>query len=358
MVRVLVTGGAGYVGSHCTKALAARGHEPIVFDSLVNGHREFVRWGPLIEGDIRDSEALKAAFTTHKVEAVMHFAALAYVGESVAQPGRYYDVNVCGMRALLDAMTSAGVPSIVFSSSCAVYGEVQRASITETAIPDPINPYGFTKLVCERMMRDFAAAHGLRSLALRYFNAAGADPEGELGEDHAPETHLIPLVLDAALGRRESISVFGADYPTPDGTPVRDFVHVADLAAAHVSALERLLSGQAPAALNLGTGRGASVREVIETATRVTGLHIRVLEVHRRPGDPHLLVADPSLARAELGWTARRDLEAIVGDAWCWHQKRFGGEANAASSGSNHALMRSGNRPVFSSKGNASHVAE
>jgi UDP-glucose-4-epimerase GalE len=238
MARILITGGAGYVGSHCAKALSASGHEGIVFDNLLFGHREFVRWGELVEGDIRDAAALDAVFNVQQIDAVMHFAALAYVGESVKAPGLYYDVNVNGTRVLLDAMVRADVRAIVFSSSCAIYGEPDRIPIVESTRPNPINPYGFTKLACERMLDDFERAYGLKSVRLRYFNAAGADPTAEIGEDHRQETHLIPLVLDAALGRTSEIQVFGTDYQTPDGTAIRDYVHVSDLARAHVLAAQ------------------------------------------------------------------------------------------------------------------------
>src|SRR5262249_35270029 len=225
MARILITGGAGYVGSHCAKALAAAGHDGVVFDNLLFGHREFVRWGSLTEGDIRDGEALDAVFSAYRFDAVLHFAALCYVGESVTTPGLYYDVNVNGALTLLDAMVRAGVRSIIFSSSCAIYGAPDNMPIGEHTAPNPINPYGFTKFVCERMMDDFGRAHGIRSARLRYFNAAGADPTAEIGEHHDPETHLIPLVLDAASGKRPDVTVFGIDYPTPDGTAVRDYVH-------------------------------------------------------------------------------------------------------------------------------------
>jgi UDP-arabinose 4-epimerase len=325
MARILITGGAGYVGSHCAKALAAAGHDGVVFDNLLFGHREFVRWGPLIEGDVRDASALEAAFSKYRFDAAMHFAALAYVGESVSVPGRYYDVNVHGTRTLLDAMVRAGVRSIVFSSSCAIYGEPDSMPISEHAVPDPINPYGFSKLVCERMMGDFGRAHGIKSARLRYFNAAGADPTAEVGEDHDPETHLIPLVLDAASGRRPDVTVFGTDYPTPDGTAVRDYIHVDDLARAHVLALEYLLDNGETIAVNLGTGHGASVRQVIDTAQRVTGLEIAAHDASRRTGDPPVLVADPKKASEVLGWAPQRsDLAAIITDAWYWHNKRFG----------------------------------
>src|SRR6516165_8643618 len=306
MARVLITGGAGYVGSHCTKSLAAARHEGVVFDNLLFGHREFARWGPLIEGDIRDATALDAVFSAYRFDAVMHFAALAYVGESVTAPGRYYDVNVNGTRTLLDAMVRAGVTSIVFSSSCAIYGEPDVIPISERTLPNPINPYGFTKLVCEQMMDDFGLAHALKSVRLRYFNAAGADPTAEIGEDHDPETHLIPLVLDAASGKRADVTVFGTDYPTPDGTAVRDYVHVDDLARAHVLALQHLLNKGDTVAVNLGTGQGASVRQVIDTARRITGREIVARDASRRAGDPPILVADPKKAGELLAWVPQR----------------------------------------------------
>jgi UDP-glucose 4-epimerase len=279
----------------------------------------------LIEGDIRNASALDAVFSAYRFDAVMHFAALAYVGESVVAPGRYYDVNVGGTRTLLDAMVRAAVRPIVFSSSCAVYGAPDAMPISEGTVPNPINPYGFSKLVCERMMDDFGRAHGLKSARLRYFNAAGADPTAEIGEDHNPETHLIPLVLDAASGRRPDITVFGTDYPTPDGTAVRDYVHVCDLARAHVLALEYLLHDGDTIAINLGSGLGASVREVIGTARRITGREIAVRDASRRAGDPPVLVADAKKASEVLGWMPQHsDLAAIITDAWRWHSKRFG----------------------------------
>lgn len=281
--------------------------------------------GPLVEGDVRDAAALERAFRAYRFDAVMHFAALAYVGESVTDPGKYYDVNVNGTRVLLDAMARADVGAIVFSSSCAVYGVPARVPIVEATPPAPINPYGMSKHICERMMEDFGVAHGLRSMRLRYFNAAGAEPAAMIGEDHSPETHLIPLVLDAASGRRASIAVFGNDYPTADGSAIRDYIHVGDLAAAHVAAIDRLLAGGASGALNLGTGRGASVKEVIATARRITGRAIAALDAPRRAGDPPELVADASAALGALGWTPRRsDLATILEDAWRWHQRRFG----------------------------------
>jgi UDP-arabinose 4-epimerase len=325
MARILITGGAGYVGSHCAKALAAAGHEGVVFDSLLFGHRKFVRWGPLIEGDIRNAAALDAVFSAHQFDAVMHFAALAYVGESVTAPGRYYDVNVNGTWTLLDAMVRAGVRSIVFSSSCSIYGEPDTIPISERMVLNPINPYGFTKLVCEHMMDDFGRAHGLKSARLRYFNAAGADPAAEIGEDHDPETHLIPLVLDAASGKRPDVTVFGTDYPTPDGTAVRDYVHVCDLADAHVLALEYLLDNGDNLAVNLGTGQGSSVRQVVDMVRRITGREVIARDAPRRAGDPPALVADPKKAGEVLGWAPQHsDLATMITDAWRWHNKRRG----------------------------------
>ena len=324
MARILITGGAGYVGSHCAKALASSGHEAVVFDNLSSGHRQFVRWGELMEGDVRDADTLDAVFSARRVDAVMHFAALAYVGESITVPGRYYDINVGGTRTLLDAMVRAGVRAIVFSSSCAIYGEPDRIPIVESTRPDPINPYGFTKIVCERMMDDFGRAYGIKSARLRYFNAAGADPAGKIGEDHTPETHLIPLVLNAALGVIPAVEVYGTDYQTPDGTAIRDYVHVSDLGRAHVAALEHLLRGGDTIAVNLASGRGASVREVIDMGRKITGLQIDARDAPRRPGDPPMLVADASLAEDLLGWSAERsDLATIIGDAWRWHKTRL-----------------------------------
>ncbi len=328
MARILVTGGAGYVGSHVTKLLAAKGHESVVFDNLTRGHAELVRWGELILGDIRDAKALDTVFEKYEFDAVMHFAALAYVGESVVQPDIYYDVNICGTRSLLDAMIRAGVKKIVFSSTCAVYGEPDHIPIAEDSTLAPVNPYGFTKLACERMMDDYDQAFGLRSVRLRYFNAAGADINGEIGEWHEPETHLIPLVLDAASGRREKISIFGFDYPTLDGTAIRDYIHVEDLADAHVRALDCLLDGGKTIALNLGTGEGISVKRVIETATRITEKEISAHYTERRAGDPARLIANPRKAQRILGWKARSSsLTEIIQTAWAWHQSHFKGAA-------------------------------
>lgn len=322
--NVLVTGGAGYVGSHCCKALAAAGFVPVVFDNLSTGHRDFVKWGPLVEGDIRDLAAVAETIQRLRPVAVMHFAALALVGESVRNPGRYWEVNVGGTLTVLEAMRHHTVDKLVFSSSCAVYGEPSYTPITEDAPKLPTNPYGATKLAAERIMDDFDAAHGLKSLRLRYFNAAGADPKGEIGEDHNPESHLVPLVLDAALGLRPEITILGNDYPTEDGTPVRDYVHVCDLASAHVKALEFLLNGGATTSVNLGTGLGSSVAAVIAASERIVGHRIPIGVGPRRDGDPARLVADPQKAAGLLGWHATlSELDRLVGDAWAWHQNRF-----------------------------------
>ncbi len=323
MARLLITGGAGYVGSHCVKALAAAGHECVVYDSLFRGHREFVKWGPLIEGDVRDAEQLAQVFGAHAFDAVLHFAALAYVGESVREPDRYRDVNENGTRTLLTAMRNARVTRIVFSSTCAVYGQPETMPITERTPYNPMSPYGETKLACERMMDTFDRDNGFKSVRLRYFNAAGADPTGAIGEWHEPETHLIPLVLDAASGKREVVEIYGADFPTPDGTAIRDYVHVTDLADAHHRALNYLLHGGQTVALNLGTGRGVSVREVIQAAEKVTGRSVPYRTVGRREGDPPELVAEPSEAKRILEWSARvQGIEQTITDAWRWHKTR------------------------------------
>ena len=330
MATVLVTGGAGYVGSHACKALAHAGHLPVTFDNLATGWRDSVRFGPLVEGDLLDPDAIAAALAAHRPAAILHFAALSTVGESVTQPDLYWRNNVAGSLNLFAAARDAGIGAVVFSSTCATYGDTGGADLSETDPQQPINAYGATKLAVERMLADFEIAFGMRSVIFRYFNAAGADPEGEIGEDHRPETHLVPLVLDAASGRREDITVFGSDYPTPDGTCIRDYVHVCDLADAHVRGLARLLDGGSSLAVNLGSGSGHSVREVIDTAARVTGLVIPVREGDRREGDPPRLVSGSTLAEAELGWTCQRgDLDSIISDAWNWHQR--GGYASRAA---------------------------
>ena len=319
---VLVTGGAGYIGSHACKALAGAGFQPVVFDNLSRGHREAVRWGPLVEGDLADRQRLCAALIEHKVEAVMHFAAYAYVGESVTDPALYYRNNLGGTLSLLEAMREAGVGEIVFSSTCATYGIPDGVPIREDAPQRPVNPYGETKLAIERALHWYAAAYGLRSVSLRYFNAAGADPEGEIGEHHEPETHLVPLVLQAALGHGPHIEIYGTDYPTPDGTAIRDYVHVCDLAIAHLRALERLRGGGGSAAVNLGTGQGHSVREVIAAAELASGRKVPARAAPRRPGDPPALVADPSLAGEILGWHPQHsDLDTIIRTSLAWHTR-------------------------------------
>jgi UDP-glucose 4-epimerase len=323
---ILVTGGAGYIGSHAVQALQNAGYEAIVLDNLVYGHREFVEQAlgaKLIVGDISDRALLDEVFATHEITAVMHFAAYAYVGESVSDPAKYYRNNVVGTLTLLEAMLAASVKTIVFSSTCATYGVPQSVPVTEDQPQNPINPYGRTKLMVEKILADFDKAYGLRSICFRYFNAAGADPAGLLGEDHSPETHILPLVLLTAMGKRESFSILGTDYPTPDGTCIRDFIHVADLAQAHVLGLEQLLKSGESDVFNLGNGNGFSVREVIETAKLVTGQPIKVTEGDRRPGDPPILVGSGEKARRILGWQPQyADLKEILLHAWNWHQQR------------------------------------
>jgi UDP-glucose-4-epimerase GalE len=317
-VSILIVGGAGYIGSQTAKRVAQAGLAPVVFDNLVYGHRWAVKWGPLVEGDLADGALIARVLKEHAVTAVVHFAAYAYVGESVTHPRKYYRNNVAGTLNLLDAMVDAGVRDIVFSSTCAVYGEPVRVPIDEQHPRSPVNPYGETKLAIERALAWYQRAYPLRFAALRYFNAAGADPDGELGEDHAPETHLIPLAIAAARGGAP-LQIFGTDYPTPDGTAIRDYIHVQDLAGAHVAALARLRDGAGSLTVNLGTGRGCSVREVIAAVEKVSGKKVWAREAGRRAGDPPALVADPRLAAEVLGWRARLpDIEAMVEHAWRW----------------------------------------
>lgn len=320
---VLVTGGAGYIGSHACKALAKAGYTPIAFDNLIYGHRAAVRWGPLEEGDILDRRRLDDVLEKYRPAAVMHFAAYAYVGESVSDPGKYYRNNVAGTINLLEALRDHDIDKVIFSSTCATYGVPQRNPIPDDHPQHPINPYGNSKLMIEQVLRDFDAAHGIRSISLRYFNAAGADPDTEIGEDHDPETHLIPLVLDAAAGKRPYVTVFGNDYETPDGTCIRDYIHVTDLAEAHVLALGSLEKEATTTAYNLGNGQGFSVNEVINTAHHVTGHAIPVKFGARRPGDPPKLVGDASRATAALGWRPRfGSLQDIIATAWEWHLRK------------------------------------
>ena len=320
---VLVTGGAGYIGSHACKVLAKEGYRPIAFDNLSSGHAWAAKWGPLERGDILDRTALDRAIEKHRPSACLHFAAFAYVGESVLNPGKYYRNNVAGSLTLLEALRDHGVDKFVLSSTCATYGTADAVPIDETLPQAPINAYGASKLMVERMLADFHVAHRLRSVALRYFNAAGADPDVEIGEDHDPETHLVPLVLDAACGDREAITIFGDDYETPDGTCVRDYIHVTDLAEAHVLALKALEQGLAHRAFNLGNGQGYSVREVIASVERVTGLPVPARLGERRPGDPARLISNSTRAASELQWRPRiTGLDDIISTAWEWHKRR------------------------------------
>jgi UDP-glucose-4-epimerase GalE len=316
-MRVLVTGGAGYIGSHTCKVLASYGYEPVVFDNLSRGHRHNVKWGPFIEGDLLDRASLIRAFEEYRPSAAVHFAALAYVGESVQNPLSYYRNNFCGSLNLVETMTDFECPSLVFSSTCAVYGLSDGDAIQEHHPKNPINPYGHSKRMVEQLLEDCANVHGLRSVSLRYFNAAGAHPDGDLTEEHEPETHIIPLVLQTAAGLRDAIEVYGTDYPTPDGTAVRDYIHVCDLAEAHVAALRYLEGGGATTAVNLGTGNGHSVLAVVGAVERVTGLPVEVRTAGRRPGDPPVLVAKAESAARVLNWTPRYvDLDETVRTAW------------------------------------------
>lgn len=320
-MRILVTGGAGYIGSHTCKQLARSGHVPVVYDNFSRGHRWAVRFGPLVEGDLLDRNLLTSTLRDQAIDAVIHFAAVALVGESVQRPGFYYQTNVAGSLSLLQAMHDAGVGKLVFSSTCATYG-LPRSSLLDEEHPQvPVNPYGASKLMVERMIQDFCAAHSLSAIALRYFNAAGADPEGELGEVHDPETHLIPNVLRALTGEIGALQLYGQDYDTPDGTCVRDYIHVNDLADAHLRALNHLSHHSGWAAYNLGTGAGNSVLEVIRTVEEVSGRKVPVEQHPRRPGDPSYLVADASRARTHLGWEPHFSLRQSVEHAWAWQQK-------------------------------------
>ncbi len=327
-MAILVTGGAGYIGSHSVLALQQEGYEVVILDNLIYGHKDIVETAleaKLIVGDTQDEPLLKKIFTEYKIDAVIHFAAYAYVGESVNNPAKYYQNNVVGTLTLLKAMLEADINKFVFSSTCATYGIPKTTPIVEDQPQHPINPYGSSKLMVERILQDFDLAYDFRSVCLRYFNAAGADPGGRLGEDHNPETHLIPLVLQTALGNRESISIFGTDYDSPDGSCVRDYIHVSDLAQAHVLALKYLLNNGKTDVFNLGNGNGFSVKQVIETARKVTGNKIKTVECQRRPGDPPILVGSGDKAKNILDWKPKYSaLEDIVSHAWQWHQKRHG----------------------------------
>jgi UDP-glucose 4-epimerase len=322
MTKTLITGGAGYIGSHAAKALASLDREVVVLDSLVAGHRDFLKWGEFEEGDLADTTFLKDVFAKHDISEVLHFAAFIAVGESVEKPGMYYGNNVRNTLNLLDAMMEAGVKRMVFSSTAAVYGEPITNVIAEDHPLSPLSPYAWSKRMIEQILADYGRAYGLKHICLRYFNAAGADPSGEVGERHQPETHLIPLILQAALGLRDNITIFGTDYPTPDGTCLRDYIHVTDLADAHVRALDYLGSGGDSGAFNLGNGNGFSVREIIAVAREITGRDIVVAEAARRPGDSPALVSSSIAARETLGWEPRLgDIREIIRTAWDWHQK-------------------------------------
>lgn len=321
-MKVLVVGGAGYIGSHMVKMLAMAGHDVVTLDNLSNGYRDAVKYGEFVEGNIADSSLLDQLFSKYTFDGVMHFASYIQVGESVEKPSMYYRNNVSNTQTLLDAMLEHGINKFIFSSTAATFGEPEYTPIDEKHPQKPINPYGHSKLMVEQILRDYDHAYGLKSVSLRYFNAAGADPEGELGERHIPETHLIPLVLQAASGRRDSITIFGNDYDTTDGTCVRDYIHINDLCSAHLLGLEHLVAGGESRAYNMGNGQGYSIKEVIDVAKTVTGTDFEVKSGERRDGDPARLVADSSLLQKELGWKpAFTDLQSIIRHAWEWEKK-------------------------------------
>ena len=319
---VLVVGGAGYIGSHCCKSLAQAGYRPVCFDNFSTGHRRFVKWGPMVEGEIYDQPKLAATIQRFNAIAVLHFAASSLVGESVSDPDKYYRNNVEGTLSLLRAMRQTHCKTLVFSSSGAVYGESHQGLIKECELPRPVNPYGMTKWVVEQILTDFQRAYGFASVCLRYFNASGADPSGEIGENHDPETHLIPRALLAIQGKLHDFAIFGDDYDTPDGTPIRDYIHVTDLAQAHVLAVQHLLSRGTAGCLNLGTGLGYSVKEILRQIRLETSMNVPYVVRARRPGDPAVLVADPARAKTVLGFQPRySDLPTIVSSAWRWHRR-------------------------------------
>ncbi|WP_135502645.1 UDP-glucose 4-epimerase GalE [Roseovarius aestuariivivens] len=321
MTNVLVTGGAGYIGSHACKALRAGGYTPVTYDNLSTGWEDAVKFGPFEKGDLRDRSRLDQVFASYQPAAVLHFGALSQVGESIREPGLYWSNNVTGSLTLLQAAVAAGCLDIVFSSTCATYGDQDNVVLDETCPQQPINPYGASKRAIEDMLYDFRVAHGLNYVIFRYFNVAGADPEAEVGEFHQPETHLVPLILDAVDGRRNALTIFGTDYDTPDGTCIRDYVHVMDLVEAHILGLRWLEDGKPSEVFNLGTGRGFTVREVIDHSRRITNKTVPVIEGARRPGDCTKLVSGSTKAEAELGWTHERStLDRMIADAWRWHQ--------------------------------------
>jgi UDP-arabinose 4-epimerase len=320
--RILVTGGAGYIGSHTCKALKRAGYEPVTLDNLSLGHRNFVQWGPLVVADIADTETVKDVCKEYQIAAAIHFAAYASVAESVADPAKYYANNVVGSQRLLEALREAGAPTFLFSSSCAVYGSPSEQPISETTAPNPINPYGASKLMVERMLADYGKSYGLRWSALRYFNACGADAAGDIGELRDDETHLIPRTLMWIQGHLENFEIFGSSYPTPDGTAIRDYIHVTDLAEAHVLALRALMADGPSGIFNIGTGRGYSVKEVVDAIKRATGVNLPIRYGESRPGDPPALVANPERARRLLGFGAQNsELDSIIHTAWEWHKR-------------------------------------
>lgn len=320
-MAILVCGGAGYIGSHINKQLNREGYETIVFDNLIYGHREAVKWGTFVQGDLANENEIEEVFSTYKIDAVFHLAAYAYVGESIVEPEKYYCNNVVNTINLLRVMRKNDCRRLIFSSTCATYGEPEKVPITEDMPQNPINPYGMTKLTVERILKDYRKAYGMQFVVLRYFNAAGADPDGEIGESHNPETHIIPLVLDAASGIREDIKVYGTDYDTPDGSCIRDYIHVTDLADVHMKALHYLEEGNPGDFFNLGNTIGTSVLEVVESVKRVTGREFKVTLSERRQGDPAKLVGSSDKARKVLGWKPRYgDIDRIIGHAWKWHE--------------------------------------
>ncbi|HOI71205.1 MAG TPA: UDP-glucose 4-epimerase GalE [Methanobacterium sp.] len=321
---ILIVGGAGYIGSHINKKLSKQGYETVVFDNLSYGHVDFVKWGQFHQGDLGNIDDIRGVFKKYPIDAVMHFAAFTYVGESVKDPQKYYQNNLCNTLNLLQVMMEEDVKYLVFSSTCATYGEPEVIPITENHTQNPINPYGKAKLMVEQILGDYSHAYGLKYVLLRYFNAAGADPEAEIGELHNPESHLIPLIMDVACDIREKIQIYGTDYPTPDGTCIRDYIHVVDLADAHIKALEYLQGDGESDAFNLGNGQGFSVKQVIETAKKITGKEIKAEEVERRPGDPPVLIGSSDKAKEILGWDPKyHELSYIIETAWKWHQKKL-----------------------------------
>jgi len=320
---ILITGGAGYVGSHANKLLHQNGYETVVYDNLIHGHREFVKWGKFVQGDLADKDSLRQCFSENAIEVVLHFGGFAYVGESVTDPAKYYENNVVNTLILLNVMQEFHVSRFIFSSSCATYGNPERLPLTEDHPQHPVNPYGRTKLMVEEILKDFDKAYGIRHVNLRYFNAAGADPEGDIGERHNPETHIIPLVLEAALDTGKNVKIFGTDYDTPDGTCIRDYIHVTDLADAHLRALQYLTNGGKSDSFNLGNGDGFSVREVITTAEEITGRKINAVPWQRRDGDPPVLIGSSDKAKSILGWTPKYNrLSTIIETAWNWKLKK------------------------------------